>query len=75
MVRKLVGAYVLGALSVLGFAYHAGADAIVQAGLKLAALQTSYVYDAKPAFVVDEQLIVAELAKPVTVRKGGARQK
>lgn len=63
--RKLVGAYVLGALSVLGFAYHAGADAIVQCGLRLAAMQQTYAYDATPMHVVDEEMIVAELARPV----------
>lgn len=72
--KRLLLAYLCGALSVLGYAYHCGSDAIVQAGLKLAAMQTTYHYDAQPAFVVDEAQMVAELARPMQ-RKGGSRPK
>jgi hypothetical protein len=68
--KRMVLAYLLGILSVVAFAYDAGPDAIVQCGLRLAAMQQTYAYDATPMHVVDEQMIVAELARPVAKRKG-----
>lgn len=69
-VRRVVLAYCAGVLSVLGLAYHAGSDTIIQCGLKLAAMQTTFAYDARPVLDVDEQTMVAELARPVPAKKG-----
>lgn len=68
--RKLIVAYVLGVVSVLGLAYQAGPDALVQAGLKYNAVLQTYAYDATVMVPVDEQQIYAELAKPVGKRRG-----
>lgn len=64
MIRRLMLAYLAGLLTVLGYAYHQP-DAAVSLGLKLAAFQTSYAYDARPVLEVDEATMVAELARPV----------
>lgn len=67
--KKVLIAYLAGVVSVLAYAVHCGPDAIVQAGLKLEAVQTSYAWDARPALEVDEQTMVAELAKPVPSKR------
>ncbi|MCC6767034.1 MAG: hypothetical protein IT293_20450, partial [Deltaproteobacteria bacterium] len=46
--KKLMMAYLAGVGSVLAYAVHCGPDAIVQAGLKLGAVQTHYAWDARP---------------------------
>lgn len=68
--KKLLLAYLAGIASVVGYAVHCGPNAIVQAGLKLEAVQTSYAYDARPVLEVDEATMVAELSRPVPAKRG-----
>ena len=67
--KKLMMAYLAGVVSVLAYAVHCGPDAIVQAGLKLGAVQTHYAWDARPMLEVDEAVVMAELAKPVQPKR------
>ena len=67
--KRMMIAYLAGVVSVLAYAVHCGPDAIVQAGLKLGAVQTSYAWDARPALEVDEALVVAELNRPVQPKR------
>lgn len=67
--KKLMMAYLAGVGSVLAYAVHCGPDAIVQAGLKLGAVQTHYAWDARPMLEVDEAVVMAELAKPVQPKR------
>ena len=74
--KRLACAFLAGMLTVLGLAYHAGPDAIVQTGLRLAALQTSYDFVASPR----EQYPVSYSTKdllayevPSTPKKKGGR--
>jgi hypothetical protein len=46
--KRLIAAYLLGMLTVVGLAYHSGPDAIVQVGMKFAAVQTNYDWHAVP---------------------------
>jgi hypothetical protein len=77
--KKIIGAYVLGMLTVLGFAYSAGADALLTLGAKWQAAQRTYVVYSEPAREMDESLVGALLTENTPavrpVKRGGARQK
>jgi hypothetical protein len=67
--KKLIAAYLAGILSVLGYALHRGAEDIIQLGLKLEAVQTDYVFTARPVESLDESG-VAEVLAAVPTKKG-----
>lgn len=67
--KRLALAWLCGALSVLGYLYHLGAHEIVQLGLKLDAVQTRYVFDARPEVALDESLVAAALQAPKRGRR------